>query len=288
MKVRVDDVELFFDVDGPALVPVGPSMVERPTVLLLHTGPGLDHSLYKDHVGPRLADLAQVVYLDFRGAGRSDRSRPERWNLDTWAADVAGFCEALEVERTVLLGTALGAFVALLVAERHPELVSRLVLVSAVARYSHTRSITVFDGLGGPEVGEIAARYFADPSEATLTEFMRVCMPLYTRTPWPAESIARAQLNTALAAYWDAGEARTFDLREAAGQVRSPTLVLAGDDDPSTTLAGAEELVASLPAGLVRFERFADAGHGVFRDAPAAIDLVREFVSADEAAEPVE
>ena len=284
MKVQVGDVRLFFDVDGSLLVPEGAYLRERPTVILLHTGPGVDHSLYKDHVGPGLAEVAQVLYLDHRGAGRSDRSTPDRWNLDTWVEDVVGLCRELELERPALLGTTFGAFVALLVAARHPELVSRLVLVSAVARYSHTRSITVFDRLGGPEAGEIAARYFAEPGEATFADFMRVCIPLYTRTPISPDTLARIELNTELGMFFDGDEALRFDLREDAGRVRCPTLVLAGDDDPTTTSAGTEELVEHLPAGLVRFERFANAGHGVFRDVPAAIELVRRFVS--ESAEP--
>ena len=63
-----------------------------------------------DRAQLRLAEVAQVVYLDVRGAGRSDRSTPEHWNLDTWADDLVGFCEALEIARPVVLGTAFGAF----------------------------------------------------------------------------------------------------------------------------------------------------------------------------------
>ena len=279
MKVDVDGgTRLFVDVDGAGLVPEGPSMLERPTVLLLHTGPGADHSLYKEHIGPSLAEVAQVVYVDVRGAGRSDPSTPDDWTLSTWAEDVAGLCEALEIERPVLLGTAFGAYVAIHVAACHPELPSRLVLVSAVARYSHTRSITVFDRLGGPEAGEIAARYFADPGDATFADFLRVCIPLYTRSPPHPDVLARTEMNIRLGAHWDAGEGRRFDLREEAARIRCPTLILAGDDDPATTLAGAQELVDCLPADTVRFEHFPEVGHGVFRDHPAAMELVREFV----------
>lgn len=284
MRVQVDDVRLFFDVDGAKLVPEGAWMRERPTVVLLHTGPGADHSSYKDHVGRGLAEVAQVVYLDVRGAGRSDRSTPGNWNLDTWADDLAAFCAELGIERPVLLGTAFGAYVAVRASTRHPGLPSRLVLVSAVARYSHTRSVTVFDRLGGPAAGDVAARYFADPSEATFADFMRVCVPLYTRTPLSADVLARMELNTELGYHWDAGEARTFDLRPEAASVPCPVLVLAGEDDPSTTVAGTRELVEALPPSLVRFESFPNVGHGVFRDRPEAIDLVRDFVLAAEPA----
>lgn len=64
--------------------------------------------------------------------------------------------------------------------------------------------------------------------------------------------------------------------------MRCPVLVLAGEDDPSTTVAGARELVDALPTSLVRFESFPAVGHGVLRDRPEAIALVREFVLAAE------
>lgn len=63
MKIAVNGTELFFDVDGAAVAPEGPWMRERPTVLLLPTSPGIDHSFYKGHIGPALAEVAQVIYL---------------------------------------------------------------------------------------------------------------------------------------------------------------------------------------------------------------------------------
>jgi pimeloyl-ACP methyl ester carboxylesterase len=284
MKVHVNGTALFFDVEGPQLALEGPWVRERPTLLLLPTGPGVDHSLYREHVGPSLAESAQVVYLDLRGAGRSDWSSPEHWNLDTWVADVAALCEALELSRPVVLGTGLGGVVALLLAARRPELVERLVLVSVVARYVHTRAIAEFDRLGGPAAGEVAARYFADPTEANFAEFMRVCVPLYTRVPTAADTVARIEMNLALAAHWEATSARTFDVRDEAARITCPTLVLAGEDDPSATIAGAEELVEALPAAAVTYERYANAGHGVFRDRPEAVDVVRAFLPSAEPA----
>ena len=56
MRVLVNGVRLFFDVEGASLVPDGPSMREK--LLLLH-GPGFDHSIYK----PGLFDPASVSQL---------------------------------------------------------------------------------------------------------------------------------------------------------------------------------------------------------------------------------
>jgi pimeloyl-ACP methyl ester carboxylesterase len=280
MRVRAGDVRLFFDVDGPKFEPPREGGAERPTVVLLHTGPGGDHSLFKDAVRPALAEVAQVVYLDLRGQGRSDRSVPASWNLATWRQDLGAFLDALEIERPALLGVAIGAMVALTFAAHHPERVRRMVLASANARYVPSRAVAVFDRLS-PGAGDVAAAYFSDPTELTFAEYLRVCVPLYTQTPLDAELVARMEVNMEASPHWQRAEGERVDLREEAGRVACPVLVLAGEEDPAFPVAGAEELVASLPPHLVRFERFPAAGHGVFRDAPHALELVKEFVLAD-------
>ena len=40
MQVDANRTRLWFDVEGPALIPDGPRMRERPTVILVHGGPG--------------------------------------------------------------------------------------------------------------------------------------------------------------------------------------------------------------------------------------------------------
>ena len=93
--MRVDiggGVRLYVDVTGFGLVPVDGKMVERPTLLLLHGGPGLDHATYKLGLH-ELSDVAQVIVYDHRGQGRSDRRTTDEWNLDTWADDVVRLCD---------------------------------------------------------------------------------------------------------------------------------------------------------------------------------------------------
>ena len=90
--VSVGDVRLFVDVDGAKLVPDGETMRERPTIVLLHGGPGFDHTPYKAHFA-ELAEIAQVVYYDHRGNGRSEDGPREGWNLAQWGDDVRAFCE---------------------------------------------------------------------------------------------------------------------------------------------------------------------------------------------------
>jgi pimeloyl-ACP methyl ester carboxylesterase len=56
---------------------------------------------------------------------------------------------------------------------------------------------------------------------------------------------------------------------------------MVGEDDPMTPLECSEEIVAALPPNLVRFERFAGAGHGIVADqAERFFQVLRAFIAA--------
>lgn len=70
----------------------------------------------------------RVIAPDLRGRGRSS-GLPGPFGLEQHADDLARVMNALGVERAVVAGHSMGAFVAVRLAERHPGLVQRLVLV---------------------------------------------------------------------------------------------------------------------------------------------------------------
>ncbi len=138
MRVLVNGVRLFFDVDGAALVPEGRALRRKPTLIVLHGGPGADHSTLKPWFA-RFTDIAQVVWLDHRANGRSDDGPPEAETLAQWGDDIAGFCAALEIERPILYGLSFGGFVAQAAATRHPDLPAKLILASPACRWVFAR-----------------------------------------------------------------------------------------------------------------------------------------------------
>ena len=127
----MNGVRLYFDVEGCGLAARDRYMAARPTIVLLHGGPGADHSLFKPEFSA-MADAAQVVYLDQRGSGRSDHGDPDLWTWDQWADDVAGFCRALDIAAPVLVGTSGGGRVAVACAGQHPGVAAALVLDSTL------------------------------------------------------------------------------------------------------------------------------------------------------------
>jgi len=285
MHVVVNGVRLFFDVEGASLVPDGPAMREKPTLVLLHGGPGFDHSIYKPGFST-LADVAQVVFLDHRGNGRSDPGPRDRWTLAQWADDVRAFCEALGIARPIVYGASFGGTVALAYATRHPAHPAKLVLVSteAAGRTHLDRRVALFERFGGPEVGALARRRFVDDQTdaSTLEDWLRLAFPLYTRTPRNPD-VARRAVRHAEVLRWftrPGGEGHTFNLLPALSRVQCPTLVLGGEEDPMTPIECQADIAAALPPHLVRFERFAGCGHAVVPDAPErAMAVIRDFIA---------
>jgi pimeloyl-ACP methyl ester carboxylesterase len=114
-SVDVGGVSLAFRIWGPPDA--------SPLVLL--------HALGEDAtdwevVVPALARSRRVYALDLRGHGRSDW--PGDYSLELMQADVLQFLDALGLGTVDLIGHSLGGIVAYLLAENHPQRVSRLVL----------------------------------------------------------------------------------------------------------------------------------------------------------------
>jgi pimeloyl-ACP methyl ester carboxylesterase len=102
----------------------------RPVVIALHglTGNGLCWAGVADAMSRRMGpEVPRVLAPDLRGrAGSRAVSGP--WGLDEHVADVLALADAVGATSFTLLGWSMGAFVAALVASRHPERVDRLVL----------------------------------------------------------------------------------------------------------------------------------------------------------------
>jgi len=86
--------------------------------------------------GPNLAALAEkrrVIAVELQGHGHTaDIDRP--MGYEAMADDIAALIKHLKIERTDVMGYSLGGGVALQTAIRHPELVRKLVVVSAPFR----------------------------------------------------------------------------------------------------------------------------------------------------------
>ncbi len=280
MRVAVNGVRLFVDVDGSSLVADGPRMREKPTLVLLHGGPGADHAIYKPAFA-QLSDLAQIIYYDHRGNGRSDDGPPEQWTLDQWADDLAGLLDVLGIERPIIYGASFGGFVAQAFAARHGHRMGGLVLANTSAKVDFEVIYAAFESIGGPKAGAVARTYWSDPTPERRQAYFETCLPLYAVRGMDPDVVARMTVKGPVAMHFNGpnNEHGQFDYRAALSTVTCPTLVLAGARDPIMPAAFSEVIRDSLTNCDVTYHCLENAGHLLERDTSETFfGLLRHFI----------
>ena len=289
MYVQVNGARLFFDVAGPGLRPSDGVLAEVPTLLILHGGPGSDHSAVKAPFLP-LADRYQLVWIDHRGNGRSGGTDPTEWTLDQWSDDIVGFCDAVGIVKPVVLGQSFGGTVTQGYGARHPDHASKLIISSIGARWDFDASMRRFRERGGPEAERVARNFWGRMDHDDFIEYRKVCLPLYAARVDPEDARAMSLNKEDVLRHFLApgGFFQTMDLRASLAAITCPTLVLAGREDPVIPWELSRELsdalVSSSTPAAERFVCMDGCGHGVWRDEPApALALIRSFIDGDDA-----
>lgn len=252
MYANVNGIKLFFDVEGTSLVPVGPKMVEMPTLLILHGGPGCDHSYFRPWLSP-LTSVAQLVYIDHRGNGRSERTDEKTYTMDQMADDIEALRKYLGLGKVMMLGHSFGGMVAQTYALKYPDSLTKLVLAAT------TPSSQFWD-----EAEEIAQVRATEEQKAILNSLFegriqtqeehdawwRVCMPLYFEKSNPDqinEELERMIGAVDVTNYMMKYEIPKYDVRSRLPEITVPTLVLAGRHDWVTPVSQSVAMHEGIP-----------------------------------------
>lgn len=289
MYAALRDTRLFFDVEGAGLVPDGPMMREHRPALVIHGGPGGDHSGFKPAMTP-LTTALQLIYFDHRGNGRSAQADPNadpaRFTLDENVEDMEALRRHLGLGPVVSIGTSYGGMVAMAHAARYPESVSHLILIVTAAHGGFVpRAEAYVRERGTPEQQAVCETLWAGGfrSVDALQHYYAVMGPLYSRRHDPATaSVGRARtlpttepLNRA---FGPDGFLRSFDLRPELPRITAPTLILAGRHDWICPPEFSQEIHALMPGSTLRI--FEDSSHSIRADEPAALNAaILDFVA---------
>lgn len=282
MYAHVNGVDLFFDIEGGGYVPDGPTVVAKPTLVLLHGGPGCDHSYFKPWLLP-LTDQVQLLLVDHRGNGRSGRVDEKTYTIEQMADDLEALRHHLGLGPIIVLGHSFGGMVAQVYALRYPQSVSKLILSNTAPSADFWEEAQeMADKMATPEQLAVLPALFEGTitSQDEFDQWWETCMPLYFHKP-DAEIIAevegRMRGEVVVANYMMANEIPNYDVREGLASVTVPTLVIAGRYDWVTPVSQSEAIVAALPGAQLVIQEA--SGHmGFIEETEGYLAAVRAFL----------
>ncbi len=185
--------------------------------MCLH-GNGNDHTVVLPFVeGLPLTDY-RTVAPDLRGFGRTDKPRGTI-TFSEMAADVIELIRILELEEPVLLGYSMGVRIALKVAIEMGDAVAGLILVAGDMVVRSPKLDDLPASQPGTSGSAIQTRmFFSSLTPDLLRQFEVEVLPPTTAVPrYVYDEVGR--------------EFDLYDVRERAGKLRTPALIMVGSDD---------------------------------------------------------
>lgn len=254
----------------------------QPAVVLLHAFP-LRAAMWQGQIDA-LASRVRVVAPDLVGFGDSDApDDPSAYSVDGWADDVARLLDHLELDRVVVGGQSMGAYVAFAFLRRHRSRLAGLVLAdtrpTADSPEVHERRVRQQEQISaGGEAGK------NEVIEGLLQTLL--CADTHEHRPDVVET-ARRLMDNPPAGFVGALEAmkRRPDSVADLASVDVPTLVLVGDQD----VPSPPDVVETMHQGIPGSELFVvpGAGHLSGLEAPEAFNAALvDFVSRLQDHEP--
>jgi proline iminopeptidase len=245
-------------------------------LLVVPGGPARDAAYLGDLGG--LASLVErrVILPDLRGTGASQpESDADSHRADRIAADVATLVDHLRMAPLDVLAHSAGANVAILLAERRPDLVSRLILVTPGTR---VLGIGADDAEWETSLARRAHEPWYDDVRAALeaeepTPDQKLLGQALLYGRWDDRARAHAasdgpQRNVAATDWFHDGAYDPERSREGLAKLKIPVRILLGELDPWPNSRGGEELAAAFPDAEVTV--IPGAGHFPWVDDPAS------------------
>jgi len=229
---------------------------------------------------PFLERGGPVIAIDMPGWGRSARPDPARFDCSMYglSAFLERCLDELGVTRRKLVVHDWGSL-ALIGAQRRPELVEKLVVANAVPLLSGYRWHWVAQIWRRRGLGELAnattTRWGMERTMRQASGDRRGMPPEFVDMVW--RHWDRGTSRAVLALYRHADSDRLAAAGRDLSKLTCPSLILWGDRDPYLPARFAEAYAVALPAS--QLELIKGAGHWPWIDDARIIDKVLEFVT---------
>ncbi len=251
--VALDDINVYYDLDGPADAPI----------VLLANSLGTNVHVWDAQLA-ELAATHRVLRFDMRGHGLTGAGSRASLSIADFADDAAHLLDALAIRTVTFVGLSIGGMIGQRFAAVYPERVEALALCATASRIGtpdvwETRISAVERGGMQAIVPGVLERWFTARAHGGQPALVAGFGTMLERTP-PVSYIAACRA------------IRDADLRAEDAAVRCRTLVIAGAEDAVTTPAMAGEMCALIPGAQMHV---IDAcAHILCAEAPADFNAV--------------
>lgn len=243
----------------------------EPILLLPGLGTGMGYYSLGE---PLLRRQYQTLLVDPRGIGGSITD-DKNFSADQWSDDFADLARQLGIARLHVLGSSHGGCMAMAMAERHPDLVSSLVLVGGFSeldtlmRMNFELRIDLVDRLGmSPELGRFIAMWimshgYLETAEGQAQSERTIAM-VQRNDPEIYKALCQSILDWGRAL---PGQEDQQKITERLKHLKVPTLAITGDDDQFIPARMSQIIAAAIPG--CEYQEIAGCGHIPFMERPS-------------------
>lgn len=248
-------------------------------VLIIHGGPGLDHTYFL----PQMKGLAkdhELIFYDQRASGKSASNLDSsQISIDIFVEDIEAIRKQTKQEKLNILGHSFGGILAMKYAIKHPEKVNKLILsnssgASSVFMKNEAKQLQeriTEDDRFEQELIFKSTNFQAGKSSAYedlfriffRKEFANRALANSLTLTFPA-SFAK---NSRLLSYLSKDMGANYDFSADLKNITAPTLVVYGDYEILAESAG-KQIAETIPNS--EFVVLKDCGHFPFIEQPAA------------------
>ncbi len=243
MLINLDGRKIYYDQIGPN---------DGPVVCFTHSLSS-DGGMWAEQMPGLVNEGYRVVRLDMRGHGGSDPVAGD-YTMEALADDVAAALDALGISKVQYIGLSIGGMIGQAFAIKYPDR-----LISTMLCDTLPKSPEGAESSWGPRLAAVRdANSVAPLADATMERWFTPAFQPANPGRW--QEIHATIAGTSAAGYLGCGAAiLNFDFMADLPGIKTPTLVVCGDQDEGTP-ATANQLIAEKIPGA-RYEEIANARH---------------------------